>query len=152
MKDTDTIQIQIEAESLFDLIAQATGQCTELFKCCKAAISEGDYGLVDLPCRYACENEATRELFWKLFEDNDALKKMFPIFWKKQTFHAELQTILGYLHTWDPNGDWDEYDVLDTPLQTIEVLENLKEELEDCYQTIPGWVDKTIDYLMLFLK
>lgn len=151
MKDTNT-QIQIEAENLLDLIEQAVGGCTEFDKLCRRLISEGTYGLDDLPCKYACETEQARKLYWKLTKDNDALRKKFPIFWKKQTFHAELQAILGYLYCWDPNGDWDYYDVLDTPLQTIEILENLKEELEDDYQPVPGWIDIAINYLMVFTQ
>lgn len=149
MKDTN-IQIQIEADDLLDLIAQSTGSCTELSRCCRRAISEGTYGIEKLPCGYACETAKVRELYWKLLLDNDLLQKTYPVFWKKHVFHAELQAILGYLYVWDPNGDWDYYDVLDTPVQTIEILENLKEQLEDDYQDVPGWVDKAIEYLTVF--
>ena len=84
-------------------------------------------------------------LYHHLLKDNDLLKETYPIYWKKVTFKGEVNTVLGWLNHWDPNGDWDEQDVLLTPIQTIRTLENLKAE------DVPGWIDSCIDYLLLFI-
>ena len=143
------ISTQIEARTLWDVVVAETCGCTDLHKCCDACISEGTYGKDKLPCKYACENAGTKRMYLTLLKDNDLLCKAYPVFWKKTAFKAEIAAVLGWLRCWNPNGDWDLYDLLDTPLQTIETLENLKEQLEDNYEDIPGWVDKAIEYLMV---
>lgn len=142
--------IQCEAKTIWDLVAATCG-CYDLDKPCKMLISDGTYGIEELPCKYACENLGTKVLYYHLLKDNDFLKETFPIYWKKVTFKGEMNAVLGWLKHWDPNGDWDEQDVLLTPIQTIRTLENLKAELEDDYQEVPGWIDTCIDYLMLFM-
>lgn len=142
--------IQCEAKTIWDLVAATCG-CYDTDKPCKMLISDGTYGIEELPCKYACENLGTKVLYYHLLKDNDFLKETFPIYWKKVTFKGEMNAVLGWLNHWDPNGDWDEQDVLLTPIQTIRTLENLKAELEDDCQDVPGWIDTCIDYLMLFM-
>lgn len=141
--------IQIEARTLWDLVVADTCSCYDLDKPCKRLISDGTYGIEELPCKYACENMGTKVLYHHLLKDNDLLKEAYPIFWKKRVFKKEIGTILTWLHAWDPNGDWDIHDVLDTPWQTVGTLEDLKADLEDNYEDIPGWIDASIDYLMV---
>ena len=141
--------VQIEARTLWDLVVADTCGCYDLHKPCDQCISDGEYQLVSLPCKYACENEGTKRLYITLLKNNELLRNAYPVFWKKTALKAEINSILGWLHTWDPNGDWDIYDCLDTPWQTICTLENLKADLEDNYEEIPGWIDTAIDYLMM---
>jgi len=144
--------VQIESKTLWDLVVAETCGCTELHKCCDGSISEGTYGEDKLPCKYACENAGTKRMYLTLLKDNDLLRKAYPVFWKKTAFKAEIAAVLGWLHRWEPNGDWDLYDLLDTPWQTIEALENYKAGLEDAYQDVPDWVDDAITYLMLLAR
>lgn len=143
--------IQCEAKTIWDLVVADTCNCVELHKPCNELIMDGEYKQVKLPCGYACESLGTKVLYHHLLKDNDLLKETYPIYWKKVTFKGEVNTVLGWLNHWDPNGDWDEQDVLLTPIQTIRTLENLKAELEDNYQDVPGWIDSCIDYLLLFI-
>lgn len=141
--------IQIEAQTLWDLVVADTCGCYDLDKPCKMLISDGTYGIEELPCKYACENKGTKCLFQILLKNNEMLKEAYPVFWKKHAFKKEIDTLLTWLLAWDPNGDWDIYDVLCTPWQTVGTLEDLKANLKDNYEAIPGWIDAAIDYLMV---
>lgn len=141
--------IQIEARTLWDLVVAETCNCTDLIKCCDQCISDGEYGLQKLPCQYACENVGTKRMYLTLLKDSSLLSEAYPLFWKRTAFQKEIDALLSWLNKWDPNGDWDLYDLLDTPWQTIRTLELLKEELEDNYQDVPGWIESAIEYLMV---
>lgn len=142
-------EVQIEARTLWDLVVADTCGCYDIDKPCNKLISEGTYGSEELPCGYACENNGTICLFQMLLRNKELLKTMYPVFWKKTTLKREIDLVLSRLHAWDPNGDWDIYDVLVTPWQTVRTLENLKADLQDNYEDIPGWIDACIDYLMV---
>lgn len=103
--------------------------------------------LFDL-CANVTETEAYRnKLYLACLMNPDVLRETFPVYWAKRTFCKEVDYVLNRLYANDPNGIWDEYDILVTPMETIEVIENWRDELSDAYQDIPGWMDKCIDYL-----
>lgn len=141
--------IQVEAKTVWDLVVADICDCYDIDKPCDALISEGTYGIENLPCKYACEQQGTRCLYLLLVKNRDMLRHAYPVYWKKTTFRKEIDAVLTWLHAWDPNGDWDLHDCLVTPWQTIRVLENIKAELEDDYQDVPSWIDRAIDYLMV---
>ena len=147
---------QMEARTLWDLLLME-GECYDGMHClytgktCPCMVTDidiiGDQGY---PVRVkACESASVKATYLAMMKDSSLLADRFPLFYKRHAFRAEISAVIGWLTRWDPNGDWDERDCILTPYQTIETLENLKEQLEDNYEDVPGWVDKAIEYLMV---
>jgi len=111
------------------------------------AIEMESYTLFEL-CAAVTETAAYRnKLYLACLMNNSVLRETFPVYWARQTFRKEVNYVLDRLSTNDPNGVWDEWDVIVTPMNTIEAIESWKDELGDAYQDIPGWMDKCIDML-----
>ena len=123
---TDDILVQLEADGLYDLIQKTI-----------------DHDLYS--------DKAINKFYLSLLTNADQLRNVYPYYWASRSFSKEIKYVLSHMLCNDPNGDWDELDVLETPLQTIETIENWKEDLEDAYEEVPGWMDKCIDVLMLFV-
>lgn len=125
MDNIDSLITQLEASCLCDLVNETIPEDTT--------------------------DEQYKRFYLTLLTNPDKLREIYPVYWAKRSFDKEIKYVLSYLRRNDPNGDWDAFDILVTPLQTIEVLENWKAEFTDGYQDAPGWIDACIDQMYLFL-
>lgn len=150
-----TTDDQIIASTLWELAAMCIcPHCKSCIRDCQMAVADGEWD-TDAPLECGCECnkrylQRVTQLHNALLASNALVAAAFPVYAKKLRFSNELYQVLYMLRAWDPNGDWDVWDILATPLQTMEVIEDAMAELAADYQDVPGWMSVAIDLLMLF--